>query len=188
MTSHKVGPWKPLPCPMTPFFYWNAWSWLANPCFQQWPCLGSCMCNLFLGTGSHSPIAINGAYTICALNNDLSQMDQLKRNAWSNGTNPKLKPIGNAYGYISKQWLCLWVASQCLDQWLPPYECISNQFLVSHDHCSMNTIGACTICALTNDFSQMEPLKTIALSNDTIPEIKYMLLACKFNALSNCIV
>ena len=106
----------------------------------------------------------------------------------SNETNLKLKPIGNGYGYISKQWLCLFDASQCLDQWFHPYECISNPFLVSHDHCSMNTIGACTIYALTNDFSQMESLKTIALSNETIPQLKYMLLACKVNALRNCIV
>ena len=52
----------------------------------------------------------------------------------------------------------------------------------------MNTIGACTIYALTNDLSQMESLKTIALSNETIPQLKYMLLACKVNALRNCIV
>ena len=124
-------------------------------------------------------MAINGAYTICALNNDLSQMDQLKTNAWSNETNPKLKPIGKAYGYISKQWHCLWVAKQCLDQWPPPYEGIFNPFLVSHDHASLNSIGAYTISALTNGLSQMESLKTIALSNDTTPPLKCILMACK---------
>ena len=124
-------------------------------------------------------MAINGAYTICALNNDLSQMDQLKTNAWSNGTNPKLKPIGKAYRYLSKQWPCLGIANQCLDQWHPPYESIFNPFLVSHDQASMNSIGAYTIFALTNDLSQMESLKTSALSNDTIPPLKCLVMECK---------